>query len=225
MGPDQPGKWVKVTRTFRDGSTKDWWALKVVTGPYGPDRPERAVVATTDPVTLPDLTTFYLVTNLPLPGTQRAQASHLAAASLGEVLRLYGLRMWIEQSSKQIKHAPGWSQYQVRSDKALRRHWQLVCCAFSFCWYHVSRPAPRTTLAATEPAEPPTLPSTSVLAERAGTGEKNQPGSRSAATGILAQSAASSARMAGALDHAQALLAWLVATAPASCVAVPPQEA
>jgi hypothetical protein len=24
-----------------------------------------------------------------------------------------------------------WSQYQVRSDRAMRRHWQLVCCAFS----------------------------------------------------------------------------------------------
>ncbi len=22
----------------------------------------------------------------------------------------------------------------VRSDRAIRRHWQLVCCAFSFCW-------------------------------------------------------------------------------------------
>ena len=28
--------------------------------------------------------------------------------------------------------------YQVRSDRAIRRHWQLVCCAFSFCWYHHS---------------------------------------------------------------------------------------
>jgi hypothetical protein len=54
-----------VTRRFRDGSTKDWWALEVVTGPYGPERPQRAVVATTDPLTFPDVTTFYVVTNLP----------------------------------------------------------------------------------------------------------------------------------------------------------------
>jgi SRSO17 transposase len=31
--PEQAGKWVKVTRTFRDGSSQDWWALEVVTGP------------------------------------------------------------------------------------------------------------------------------------------------------------------------------------------------
>src|SRR6266568_9535383 len=31
-----------------------------------------------------------------------------------------------------VKHALGWSQYQVRRDWAMRRHWQLVYCAFSF---------------------------------------------------------------------------------------------
>jgi len=30
---EQPGKWVRVSRTFRDGSTQDWWALEVVAGP------------------------------------------------------------------------------------------------------------------------------------------------------------------------------------------------
>ncbi len=103
--PERPGKWIRVTRTFRDGSSQDWWALEVITGPYGPEKQERVVIATTDPVTLPDLTTFYLVTNLPAPGSQRAQDSDLAAASLEEVVRLYGLRMWVEQSYKHVKHA------------------------------------------------------------------------------------------------------------------------
>jgi hypothetical protein len=65
----------------------------------------------------------------------------LQAASLREVIRLYGLRMWVEQSYKHVKHALGWSKSQVRSDKAIGRHWQLVWCAFSFCWYHVSHPS------------------------------------------------------------------------------------
>jgi hypothetical protein len=63
------------------------------------------VIATTDPLTLPDLTTFYLVTNLPLPGSPRAGSSNLAEASLEEVVRLSGLRIWVEQSYKQVKHA------------------------------------------------------------------------------------------------------------------------
>ncbi|HYE37174.1 hypothetical protein [Methylocaldum sp.] len=30
----------------------------------------------------------------------------------------------------------GWADFMVRSDRAIRRHWALVCCAFSFCWWH-----------------------------------------------------------------------------------------
>jgi hypothetical protein len=146
-GVTHPGCWIKVTRTFRDGSSQDWWALELDIRPFGPDKPERVVVATTDPATLPDLSTFYLITNLPAPGSLRVQDSEFAAASVEEVVRLYGLRMWVEESYRQVKHALGWSEYQVRSDRAMRRHWQLVCCAFSFCWYHQAH------LPASEPAE------------------------------------------------------------------------
>jgi SRSO17 transposase len=217
--PERPGKWVKVTRTFRDGSSQDWWALEVVTGPYGPHKRERVVIATTDPLTLPDLTTFYLVTNLPAPGTPQAAGRTLSAASLEEVVRLYGLRMWVEQSYKHVKHALGWAQYQVRSDTAIRRHWQLVCCAFSFCWYHASHPAAHAIGDLQKPWEPEVLPEPAVPAEVVGTGGKNQRRKRDAATDILAQGTASGTRMVGALDHAQALLERVVRAAPTSCLA------
>jgi SRSO17 transposase len=216
---ERPGKWVKVTRTFRDGSSQDWWALEVITGPYGPHKQERVIIATTDPLTLPDLTTFYLVTNLPAPGSLRAAESALAAASLEEVVRLYGLRMWVEQSYKHVKHALGWSQYQVRSDQAIRRHWQLVCCAFSFCWYHASHPSASPTQETKEPSELPVPPQSSDAAHAAGTGEKNQRGKGHSATALLASSPESRERLAGTLDHAQTLLERLVASAPTSCVA------
>src|SRR4030095_680742 len=51
---------------------------------------------------------------------------------LAEVVRLYSLRNWVEQGYKQVKHELGWADFQVRSDRAIRRHWQLVCCAVSF---------------------------------------------------------------------------------------------
>ncbi|MCA1837260.1 MAG: IS701 family transposase [Actinobacteria bacterium] len=133
---NEPGEWLEVVRTFRDGHEESWWALEVEAGPYGPRRALRALVVSTDPGELPDLSSWYLVTNLPHPGSERArEEGALPAADLLEVVRLYGLRMWVEQSYKQVKHALGWSQYQVRSDLAIRRHWQLVCCAFSFCWW------------------------------------------------------------------------------------------
>ena len=56
-------------------------------------------------------------------------------ADLAAVVQLYGLRNWVEQSYKQVKGALGWNAYQVRKDHAIRRHWALVCCAFSFCWW------------------------------------------------------------------------------------------
>lgn len=210
------GRWVRVTRTFRDGSTQDWWALEVVAGPYGPDKMERAIVATTDPQTLPDATTWYLVTNLPAPSERPGMEPQFAPASLEEVLRLYGLRMWVEQSYKQVKHALGWSQYQVRSDKAIRRHWQLVCCAFSFCWYHASHSSVSTAQKALEPSEQPAVSPSDGATDGVATGKKNPRGKRGSATGVLARSIAGGTRMAGTLDHAQALLERLVATAPAS---------
>jgi len=216
---EQPGQWVRIPRTFRDGSTQDWWAVEIVAGPYGPDKTERAIVATTDPLTLPDISTWYLVTNLPAPTERPAPELPFPPANLAEVIRLYGLRMWVEQSYKQVKHALGWSQYQVRSDQAIRRHWQLVWCAFSFCWYHASHPSASTTQEAPEPSEPETPFHSSVPADAAGTGEKNRRGKRSAATSVLAGGSASRARVVGTLDHAAALLERLVATAPTSCVA------
>jgi hypothetical protein len=58
---ERPGQWVQVTRTFRDDSKQQWWALEIIAGPYGPDKTQRAIVATTDPETLPAQTTWYLV--------------------------------------------------------------------------------------------------------------------------------------------------------------------
>jgi hypothetical protein len=138
---EDAGQWTEVVRTFRDGHQESWWALEVEAGPYGTQRAQRALVATTDPERLPRLGTWYLTTNLPAPSDRCEQEakSDLAPASVGEVVRLFGFRMWVEQSYKQVKHALGWSQYQVRSDLAMRRHWQLVCLAFSFCWWAYGR--------------------------------------------------------------------------------------
>src|SRR5262249_44294629 len=92
-------------------------------------------------------------------------------------------------------------------------------------WYHVSHPTASPTEGAREPSQPETALHTSVLAHAAGTGKKNRRGKRSATAGVLANGEAFGARMVGALDHAQALLERLVATAPTSCVAAPSQMA
>ena len=70
-GPDDPGDWRPVTRTFRDGHTETWRAADATLGWWGPDGARCLVVATADPATLPDKATWYLVTNLPRPGGPR----------------------------------------------------------------------------------------------------------------------------------------------------------
>jgi hypothetical protein len=199
-----PGDWVKVVRRFRDGHEQEWWALEVDVGPYGPQRERRAVVATTDPKTLPDKATWYLATNLPHPtsSSERAreqESKKLEVAELSEVVRLYGLRMWVEQSYKQVKHVLGWSDYQVRSDLAIRRHWQLVCCAFTFCWWAYGRLPTEE-----EPAQRENHPSAD---NSEGRGKKEAPS-------ILAGGIEDGARVVGALHNAQSILEGVLRDAP-----------
>jgi hypothetical protein len=221
VSASHPGKWVRVTRTFRDGSKEQWWAVEIVAGPYGPNKKERAVVATTDPATLPDLSTWYLVTNLPAPIERAGTEPPFPPACLEEVIRLYGLRMWVEQSYKQVKHSLGWSEYMVRSDQAIRRHWQLVCCAFSFCWYHQSHRSESRAQAKTETSEPAEIDASNVPDDAAGVGKKNQRAHTKATSALLASGLAFGTRLVGALDHAAALLEWVVRAAPTSCTATP----
>ncbi len=96
---------------------------------------------------------------------------------------------------------------------------QLVCCAFSFCWYHASHPAASPTDELQKPSKAEDLPE--VPASAAGRGKKNQRGKRQAATAVLANGEAFGTRMAGALDHAAAVLERLVVAAPTSCFAEP----
>jgi SRSO17 transposase len=195
-----PGDWVKITRSFRDGHQEQWWALEVNAGPYGPEKDRRAVVVSTDPEKLPEKQTWYLTSNLPHPGSKRATGSELfAPADLAEIVRLYGLRMWVEQSYKQVKHVLGWSDYQVRSDLAIRRHWQLVCLAFSFCWWAYGR-LPTDE----EPAETGTS-----SAESAGRGKKET-------LGILAGGFEGGEGVVGAVGNALEILEGVLRDAPAA---------
>jgi hypothetical protein len=208
-GPQQPGDWTPVVRRFRDGHTETWWAAdaRLPAAGWGPTRRVRLVVATTDPATLPKLTTWYVATNLPLPRARRGTRSPLPPANLAEVVRLYGLRVWVEQGYKQVKHELGWADFQVRSDRAIRRHWQLVCCAFSFCWRawfteHPAQPAP---------VDPPAAPTGAARGETAPAAA-----ARTGSVGALAGHPAPGARLVDPLGRAATLVAGVVERAPAA---------
>jgi SRSO17 transposase len=225
-GPTDPGDWTAVERHFRDGHTETWWAADLSFSGYGPDRRVRLVVATTDPATLPTISTWYLASNLPRPGSPRAADSAHATAELEQVVRLYGLRNWVEQGYKQVKHELGWADFMVRSDRAIRRHWQLVCCAFSFCWRAWfaaeagtagdAGPTPQADASACANSTIPAGPST-------GRGENGHRfTSRHDSHRHLASDPPPSARLAGSLDATLALVARVVNCAPAARDPGPP---
>jgi DDE superfamily endonuclease len=202
-GPEDPGDWRPVTRAFRDGHTERWFASDATLGWWGPDGARRLVVATADPATLPPKATWYLVTNLPRPGGPRQAASVHPPASLAEIVRIYGIRHWIEQSYKQVKDQLGWADFQVRSDTAIRRHQALVNCAFSFCWaaWFGDHAAP---------------PQTAAPRHRARPRREGVPRRRPAASTVLAAGAARGRRLALPLDRAAALVDGMVQGAPAA---------
>jgi hypothetical protein len=201
-GPSRPGQWRRIQRRFRDGHIETWWAADAQLGGGGPERRLRLVVATTDPGRLPGHSSWYLLTNLPRPRSRRAQQADLA-----EVVRLYGLRNWVEQGYKQVKGELGWADFQVRSDRAIRRHWTLVCCAFSFCWQAVLAEHPG------QPAAP--APQAAPAAARGAESSGHQ--RRTSHQELLAGGVAGGAGLAGPMERAAALLAGVVtsATAPA----------
>jgi hypothetical protein len=139
--------WSQVVRRFRDAHTERWWATELTLLGHGPERDARAICATTNRRKLPDLSTWYLTTTL-----------SVEQAPLKEVVRLYELRNWVEQSYKQTKDDLGWADFLVRSHRAIRRHWILMYFAFSFCWWHETNRG-RAIDRSLQPALPP-VPST-----------------------------------------------------------------
>jgi hypothetical protein len=202
--PRSPGRWRRVVRRFRDRHTETWWAADAELGGWGPDRPLRLVVATTDPATLPGHSSWYLLTNLPRPASRRSQQANLA-----EVVRLYGLRNWVEQGYKQVKGELGWADFQVRSDRAIRRHWTLVCCAFSFCWQ--AFPAERPT----QPAPPDLQAAPSAARGAQPSGHRR----RTSRQDLVAGGVTRGAGLADPMERAATLLAVMVASAPAPAAA------
>jgi hypothetical protein len=56
----------------------------------------------------------------------------LAQVSAAQVDEIYRLRDWIERYDKPVKQELGWADYQMRPERAIVRHWQLVMLAYTF---------------------------------------------------------------------------------------------
>jgi hypothetical protein len=136
-------------------------------------------------------------------------------------VRLYGLRQWVEQRDKQVKHELGWADFQVRSDRAIRRHWQRVCCAFSCCWWALGRQG--SARASGQASAQPTAAAAPVAGGKGATSGPARRRRRSEPAGaLLASGAAGGAQLARPVEPALALRAGLVDGAPAARAARAP---
>jgi DDE superfamily endonuclease len=115
-------QWERTVRSDRHGQAIVRSIAELELGPsYGPTRSVRLVAATLDPVQLTPESTWYLAPSLPL-----------AQVSAPQVYERYRLRDGIEPCDKPVKHELGWADYQVRPERAMVRHWQLVLLAYTF---------------------------------------------------------------------------------------------
>nr|WP_243657519.1 transposase [Parafrankia sp. BMG5.11] len=160
--------WRRLVLTDSHGQPLVRHVAELELGPcYGPARGTRLTADST----------WFMATNL-----------SVAEADAAEVYRIYRLRDWIEHYYKPAKHELGWADFQVRSEQAIVRHWQLVMLAFTF-----------SLLTAALPDH----------AEQAPSSDGGPAGGKSAPTSHLAGHTASGPRLAEPLGASTAVLAPL----------------
>jgi hypothetical protein len=160
---------------------------------YGPTHGVRLIAATLDPATLKPESTWYLVTSL-----------SLEAASPEVVDAWDRLRDWIEHFYQPVKHELGWADSQMRPERAIVRHWQLVLLAYTFTLLVGALPPPA------EPDDTGTADRPELPREQAGKKTRHH----GQATGGVAGGTAAGAGVALPVGSAGDLLATLVERRP-----------
>lgn len=90
-------RWRRFQRVFSDGNTENFYIREVI---YGRRRSTRYWQITTDPQTLPPVSTWNVMT-------------YVGGITEQDVGNLYGLRNWIEYGLKQSKNELGWADFRV----------------------------------------------------------------------------------------------------------------
>ena len=106
--------WQTFTRTFSNGTTETRYQQEVV---YGRRRQKQYWLLTTDPETLPQNSTSFVMVKAP-------------AIKLNEIGDSYGFRTWIEYGLKQAKDALGWADFRMTHYCQIEKWWEMVMSAF-----------------------------------------------------------------------------------------------
>ena len=111
-------KWCKFERTFSDQKSEIRYIREII---YGKRNKITYWEITTDPQSMPENSTSFVMTNLQLSRSKIKK-------TLGN---LYGLRTWIEYGFRQCKPELGWTDYRFTNFAVINKWWEII---FSVYW-------------------------------------------------------------------------------------------
>lgn len=108
-------KWCKFNRTFSNEKSETRYIREII---YGKKRAITYWEITTDPETMPENSTSFVMTNL--------------QGNLKKILGdLYGLRTWVEYGFRQCKQKLGWTDYRFTNFQHIERWWEIIFCVYT----------------------------------------------------------------------------------------------
>lgn len=108
-------KWCKFERTFSNQKSETRYIREII---YGKRRAITYWEITTDPETMPENSTTFIMTNL--QGNLKK--------TLGD---MYGLRTWVEYGFRQCKQELGWTDYRFTNFQHIERWWEIIFCVYT----------------------------------------------------------------------------------------------
>ncbi len=108
-------KWCKFERTFSNQKSEARYIREII---YGKKRVITYWEITTDPETMPENSTSFVMTNL--------------QGNLKKILGdLYGLRTWVEYGFRQCKQELGWTDYRFTDFQHIEKWWEIIFCVYT----------------------------------------------------------------------------------------------
>jgi SRSO17 transposase len=108
-------RWSSFERTFSNQKSETRYIREII---YGKKRAITYWEITTNPETMPENSTSFVMTNI--QGNLKK--------TLGD---LYGLRTWVEYGFRQCKQELGWTDYRFTHFKDIERWWEIIFCVYT----------------------------------------------------------------------------------------------
>jgi SRSO17 transposase len=108
-------KWCKFERIFSNHKSETRYIREII---YGRKRAVTYWEVTTDPETMPENSTSFIMTNI----------QGKVKKFLGN---LYGLRTWVEYGFRQCKQELGWTDYRFTSFKDIEKWWEIIFSVYT----------------------------------------------------------------------------------------------